>query len=119
MLKKIATSYDAFLATGAVYKNLPRIIGLTFNKAGKPPVDIRVIENAVDKAEEIRSTLAFHIKKCSCLGVVVGNVSFQKSDIFTNLEKSISHLAAALKKSWQNIKSLHLKSTMGKPYRLY
>jgi large subunit ribosomal protein L10Ae len=32
---------------------------------------------------------------------------------------SINFLISLLKKQWQNVGSLHLKSTMGKPQRLY
>lgn len=35
------------------------------------------------------------------------------------LQMSINFLVSLLKKNWQNVKSLYIKSSMGKPYRLY
>jgi large subunit ribosomal protein L10Ae len=32
---------------------------------------------------------------------------------------SVNFLVSLLKKHWQNIKSLYLKSSMGKPHRLF
>lgn len=34
-------------------------------------------------------------------------------------QMSINFLVSLLKKNWQNVKSLYIKSSMGKPYRLY
>jgi hypothetical protein len=35
------------------------------------------------------------------------------------LQMSINFLVSLLKKNWQNVKSLNIKSSMGKPFRLY
>jgi hypothetical protein len=35
------------------------------------------------------------------------------------LQMSINFLVSLLKKNWQNVKSLYIKSSMGKPFRLY
>jgi large subunit ribosomal protein L10Ae len=32
---------------------------------------------------------------------------------------AVNFLVSLLKKQWQNVGSLHIKSTMGKPQRLY
>ena len=40
-------------------------------------------------------------------------------EIFVNTQMSVNFLVSLLKKNWQNVKSLYIKSTMGAPYRLF
>ena len=42
-----------------------------------------------------------------------------EQEIVENLKLAINFLVSLLKKNWQNIKVLHIKSTMGKAQRLY
>jgi len=59
------------------------------------------------------------MKKSLCLGVAVANVSLTEEQIQANIERSINFLISLLKKGWQNIKSLYIKTSMGAPVRIY
>ena len=62
-----------------------------------------------------------------CGGLVLGHPhagSHPRPPALHNLapptkQMSINFLVSLLKKNWQNVKSLYIKSSMGKPYRLY
>jgi large subunit ribosomal protein L10Ae len=71
------------------------------------------------KADELRSTIKFQLKKVLCLGVAVGHVKMSEDELVANIMLSINFLVSLLKKNWQNVRSLYIKSTMGKPQRLY
>jgi len=71
------------------------------------------------KADELRSTIKFQLKKVLCLGVAVGHVKMNEDELVANIMLSINFLVSLLKKNWQNVKSLYIKSTMGVPQRLY
>jgi len=71
------------------------------------------------KADELRSTIKFQLKKVLCLGVAVGHVKMNEDELVANIMLSINFLVSLLKKNWQNVKSLYIKSSMGKPQRLY
>ena len=43
----------------------------------------------------------------------------REQEIVENLKLAINFLVSLLKKNWQNIKVLYIKSTMGKAQRLY
>lgn len=40
-------------------------------------------------------------------------------ELYVNTQMAINFLVSLLKKNWQNVKCLYIKSSMGKPVRLY
>ncbi|KAG8699048.1 hypothetical protein FRC08_005535, partial [Ceratobasidium sp. 394] len=119
LVKKLAKKYDAFLASEALIRQIPRLLGPGLSKAGKFPTPISHSEDLNDKLTEVRSTIKFQLKKVLCLGVAVGHVQMTEDQVLGNVMLSINFLVSLLKKNWQNIKSLHVKTTMGKPVRLF
>ncbi|KAI4304742.1 hypothetical protein MLD38_040216 [Melastoma candidum] len=119
LVKKLAKRYHAFLASEAVIKQIPRLLGPGLNKAGKFPTLVTHQESLEGKVIETKATIKFQLKKVLCMGVAVGNVSMEEKQIFQNVQLSVNFLVSLLKKNWQNVKCLHLKSTMGKPYRVF
>ncbi|CAO1638783.1 unnamed protein product [Sympodiomycopsis kandeliae] len=119
LVKKLAKKYDAFLASEALIKQIPRLLGPGLSKAGKFPTPVSHGEDLEKKVNEVKSTLKFQLKKVLCLGVAVGHVQQTDDELLANTMLAINFLISLLKKNWQNVKSLHLKSTMGKPFRLY
>jgi large subunit ribosomal protein L10Ae len=107
------------LASEALIKQIPRILGPGLSKAGKFPTPVSHADNLEEKVNEIKSTIKFQLKKVLCLGVAVGHVKMSEDQLVNNTMMSINFLVSLLKKNWQNVKSLFLKSTMGKPIRLY
>ncbi|KAJ4828875.1 60S ribosomal protein L10a-2 [Turnera subulata] len=114
LVKKLSKQYHAFLASESVIKQIPRLLG-----PGKFPTLVTHQESLESKVNEIKATVKFQLKKVLCMGVAVGNCDMEEKQIFQNVQMSVNFLVSLLKKNWQNVKSLHLKTTMGKPVRLY
>ncbi|CEG65352.1 Putative Ribosomal protein [Rhizopus microsporus] len=119
LIKKLAKKYDAFLASEALIKQIPRLLGPGLHKVGKFPTPVSHNDSLVDKANELRATIKFQLKKVLCLGVAVGHVGMTEDQLVGNIMLSVNFLVSLLKKNWQNVKSLYLKSSMGKPHRLF
>jgi large subunit ribosomal protein L10Ae len=119
LVKKLARSFDAFLASQALIPQIPRLLGPGLNKAGKFPTLCPASEQIDDKANDIRATVKFQLKKVLCLGTAVAHVGMTPEEIRANCLMSINFLVSLLKKNWNNVKSLTLKSTMGKPQRVF
>ena len=62
-----AKSYDAFLASDSVIKQIPRLLGPGLNKAGKFPTLLTHSDKMVEKAEEVKATIKFQMKKVTGL----------------------------------------------------
>lgn len=119
LVKKLAKRYHGFLASETIIKQIPRLLGPGLNKAGKFPTLVTHSEPLQNKVDEVKKSIKFQLKKVLCLGVAVGNVGMTEKEIYINTQTSVNFLVSLLKKNWQNVKSLYLKSTMGAPYRLY
>ncbi|TQE13775.1 hypothetical protein C1H46_000782 [Malus baccata] len=117
LVKKLAK--NAFSASEAVIKQIPRLLGPGLNKAGKFPTLVTHQESLESKVSETKATIKFQLKKVLCIGVAVGHVSKEEKQIFQNMQLSVNFLVSLLKKNWQNARCLNLKTTMGKPYRIY
>ena len=100
-------------------KQIPKLLGNVLTKIGKFPVAIGENEKVEDKVKELKSTVKFQLKKVLCMGTAVGTVKMTEEELRQNINMSINFLVSLLKKGWQNIKSLHIKTSMGKPVRIY
>jgi len=119
LVKKLAKKYDAFLASESLIKQIPRLLGPGLNKAGKFPAMVTHQDKLQDKIDEIKATIKFQMKKVLCLCVAIGHIDMSNDDLVHNIYVAMNFLVSLLKKHWQNVKSLHIKSTMGKVQRLY
>jgi len=118
LIKKLANKYDAFLASESIIRQVPRLVpGLS--KAGKFPTLITHAENILNKVHELRCTVKFQLKKVLCIGVAVGNVHQTPEQLAQNINIAVNFLISLLKKNWQNVRTLYIKSTQSKVHRIY
>mmetsp|Transcript_47678 Transcript_47678/g.146967 ORF Transcript_47678/g.146967 Transcript_47678/m.146967 type:complete len:218 (+) Transcript_47678:90-743(+) len=119
LVKKLAQSFDGFLASQVLIPQIPRLLGPGLNKAGKFPTLIQHTDSLETKITDMRSVVKFQLKKVLCMGVAVGNVGMNPDELRANSLMAINFLVSLLKKNWNNVKRLHLKSTMGKSFTVY
>ncbi|GAM27381.1 hypothetical protein SAMD00019534_105560, partial [Acytostelium subglobosum LB1] len=118
-IKKLSKKYDAFLASETVLRQIPKLLGPGLNKVGKFPTLLTHADDMASKINEVKCTVKFQLKKVLCLAVAVGHVNLTEREIATNIIQSINFLISLLKKGWQNIKTLYVKSSMGPSHRIY
>ena len=114
-----AKKYHQFLASESLIKQIPRLLGPGLNKAGKFPGLVTSADDLSTKVDETKATIKFQLKKVLCLNVAVGHCGMEENMLVENMKLAINFLVSLLKKNWQNVRVLYIKSTMGKPQRLY
>jgi len=119
LIKKFAKKYHQFLASESLIKQIPRLLGPGLNKAGKFPGLVTSADDLSTKVDETKATIKFQLKKVLCLNVAVGHCGMEENMLVENMKLAINFLVSLLKKNWQNVRVLYIKSTMGKPQRLY
>ncbi|KAN0036014.1 hypothetical protein ACTA71_005312 [Dictyostelium dimigraforme] len=118
-IKKLSKKYDAFLASESILRQVPKLLGPGLNKVGKFPTLLTHSEDMASKINDVKSTVKFQLKKVLCLAVAVGHIELTEREVATNIIQSINFLVSLLKKGWQNIKTLYVKTSMGPSHRVY
>eukprot|EP01015_Nassula_variabilis_P028869 TRINITY_DN60_c0_g1_i1.p1 TRINITY_DN60_c0_g1~~TRINITY_DN60_c0_g1_i1.p1 ORF type:complete len:216 (+),score=65.29 TRINITY_DN60_c0_g1_i1:170-817(+) len=119
LIKKWAKPYELLLASESLMKLIPRLLGNILVKIGKYPLTIGENDNVAERVREQRQTVRFALKKVLCMGTRVGNADMNEEQIRQNVATSINFLVSLLKKGWHNIRTLHMKTSMSKSYRIY
>lgn len=119
LVKKLAKKYDFFLASDNMIRQIPRLLGPGLTKAGKFPTLLSSSDDMQEKINEVKSTIKFQMKKVMCLNVAVGNITMDKQQVVVNTQLSANFLVSLLKKGWQNIGGMYVKSTMGPSIQIF
>ncbi|PHH76949.1 hypothetical protein CDD80_1077 [Ophiocordyceps camponoti-rufipedis] len=118
LIKKLAGKYGAFLASEALIKQIPRVLGPGLSRANKFPVPISHNEELSVRINDVRSLCKFQLKKALTLGVAIGTVQMGKEELLGNCMMAINYLVSLLKKGWLNLDTIVIKATMSPPKRL-
>lgn len=118
-LKKWSAKYKILFVSESLVRNLPKIGGPFFTRWGKFPTVIAPNDDITSKVNEGLSTIKFQLKKVTNLGNAIGHVKMSEEQVRQNLLLSVNFLVSLLKKGWNNLNSLTIRSTMGKPVKIY
>ena len=118
LIKKWAKKYSLLLATDTVVKKIPVVLGPVLNRIGMFPQPVSHAEPLVKKVSDVRASVKWQLKKVTNLNVAVANEGMTDEEMRQNIVTALNFLASLLKKGWQNLKTVHIKTTMGKSVKL-
>ena len=119
LVKKWAKQYAMLLASDSLVNKIPTVLGPILNRIGMFPQVVTHNEDLKTKVDDSRASIKFQLKKVTCLAVAIGNEKMTEEELRQNISMGVNFLASLLKKGWHNLKSVHIKTTMGKPYKLF
>ncbi|CAF3915263.1 unnamed protein product [Rotaria sp. Silwood1] len=111
--------YHAFLASDNVIRQIPRLLGPGIGRIGKFPTLVTHTELLHDKIEQMKANIRVHLKKQPLINIPVGHVNMTGEQLMSNITMTINGIVALLRKNWQHVGKIFIKSTMGPSHRLY
>jgi len=113
LIKKWAKKYYLLLATDALVKKVPVVLGPILNRIGRFPQPVTHAEPLEKKINDVKASVKWQLKKVTNLNVAVGHVEMTDEELRQNIVTSLNFLASLLKKGWHNLRAVHIKTTMG------
>ncbi len=115
--KKVARSYDFFLADTGLMPRIGKILGQSLGPRGKIPT--AVPPNAPIEAMIQRMRTAVRVRSRGSLGIAakVGDRKLSDSDLAENALAVVQAVEKKLPAGERNVKSVIVKTTMGKPVK--
>merc|ERR1711957_611784 len=114
LVKKWAKQFDLLLASDTVLKRVPVVVGPILNRIQMFPTVVAKTQPLATTINDTRASVKFQLRKVTCMGCAVGRADFTNEELQQNIMMSLNFLVSMLKKGWHNLKSVYIKTTMGK-----
>lgn len=113
--KKLARTYDFFLADMALMPRIGRILGQALGPKGKIPTPVP--PNASIETMIQRMMTAVRVRSRGSLGVAakIGDSTLSEAHLADNILATVQAVSKKLPNGDRNIKTIMVKTTMGKP----
>jgi large subunit ribosomal protein L1 len=113
--KKLARSYDFFLADTALMPRIGKILGQALGPKGKIPTPVP--PNASVEAMINRMRTAVRVRSRGSLGVMAkaGDSKLTEPDLAENIQAVVTAVSKRLPNGDKNVKMVMVKTAMGKP----
>ena len=118
MVKKWAKQYDTLIASDTVLKRVPVVVGPILNRIQMFPTAVSHNQPLLISVDDMRASVKFQLRKVTCMGVAAGREDMTDDELRQNLMMCLNFLVSLLKKGWHNLKSVHIKCSMGKAVKL-
>lgn len=118
LVKAWAKKYSMLLASDTVLKKVPVVVGPILTRINRFPQVVSHNTPLAQAIMDVRASVKFQLKKVTCLATAVARADMTDEEICQNIMMALNFLASLLKKGFHNLKSVFIKTTMGKPIKI-
>ena len=123
--KKFVKKYDFFIVEDKMMPNIARYLARFIGPLGKMPKPFPSGYGIVSNPEDLKiaverylKVIRVQLKKQPIIQVKVGKKSMDKQKVFENVKAIVNYVADQMPHKYNNLKSMYLKTTMGKPVKI-
>ena len=116
--KTLAEEYDFFIAEAAYMPTIGKKIGIVLGPRGKMPEPLMPEKNIADIINKRKNSIKVRSKDRMTFHLAIGRKDMEPEKIADNAEAVMEHVERALVNGAQNLKSIHVSTTMGPSVRL-
>ncbi|MGV9173244.1 MAG: 50S ribosomal protein L1 [Promethearchaeia archaeon] len=123
--KKFVKNYKFFVVEDKQMRNVARYLARFLGPAGKMPKPFpdgygiistpEDLETAVDRYKRI---VKIRVRKQPLVQTIIGKKSMDEEKLYENMETIVDYVVSQMPHRYNNIQSMYVKSTMGKPVKI-
>lgn len=116
--RALANTYDFFICEAPLMPQVGKSLGAVLGPRGKMPTPVPPNANIADQIARHQRLAIIRLKTTPLIQIRVGAEDMKDEQIAENITIIIRRLEGKLKRGIKNIKSITLKTTMGKPVEM-
>ncbi len=117
-LRKLANTYDVFLAEAPLMPLVGRTFGPVLGPRGKLPVPVPPTADITVLVKRHRKTVVVRMRNQPIIQCAVGTADMKEEEIVDNIQAILRMLEGKLKRGLKNIKFAFIKTSMGTPVKI-
>ena len=117
-LRKMANSYDFFIAEAPLMPLVGRILGPVLGPRGKMPIPVPPTADIAALVAKHRKTIVVRLRNQPILQCRIGMENMKEEEIADNIQAVFRVLDGKLKKGMKNVKFAYIKTAMGAPIKV-
>ncbi|MHA2391329.1 MAG: hypothetical protein ACXAEX_05120 [Promethearchaeota archaeon] len=123
--KKFAKKYDFFVVEDKMMRDVARYLARFLGPLGKMPKPFPSGYGIISSPEDLKTAfdrykkvIRVQMKKQPIIFIKLGKKSMEPDQLFENMKIVVNYIADQMPHRFNNFKSMHLKSSMGKPVKI-
>jgi large subunit ribosomal protein L1 len=117
-LRKIANSYDFFIAEAPSMQLVGKVLGPILGPRGKMPIPVPPSVDIAALMTKHRKTVIVRTRNQPIVQCRIGTENMKEEELTENIQTILRVLEGKLKKGMKNIKFASIKTSMGSPVRV-